>query len=77
MKVRITKRHIAEGTQNSARKCPIALALSDSGACHAAVFITWAYVDGGSFTLAEQARQFTANFDAGRPVSPGWLTVWE
>ena len=76
MKVRITKRHIAEGVCADARRCPIALALIDrfGGQAHVGVGVE---VRGVRHTLTTEAARFIEAFDACRPVSPGWLTVWE
>ena len=76
MKVLITKRHIAEGIRNRCCLCPIARALRDRFGGHPSVG-TMAYVADRAHTLTTEANNFIANFDAGRPVSPGWLTVWE
>ena len=76
MKVRITKRHIAEGMRSNARHCPIALALNDRFGGRSCIGgdVTVAEV---THTLTNAATGFIRDFDAGRPVSPGWLTVWE
>ena len=73
MKVRITKRHIAHGIRRSGTGCPLALALPRDAV------VGWPSITAGGVLhrTADAARAFIGDFDAGRPVSPGWLTVWE
>ena len=76
MKVRITKRHIAGGVAMDVRRCPLALAMNERFDGRASVG-SYVEVAGVPRAMTLAAHDFTADFDAGRPVSPGWLTVWE
>ena len=76
VRVRVLRRHIAEGKPNDAYRCPLALA---SGERIDLNFLSrlGPGCDITFYSLTAEAKEFSARFDAGRPVKPGWITLYE
>lgn len=65
--IRVTSSHIANGKPRSYCECPVALAMME---CTGETwFVTPSRVD-RVYALPDVARQFIADFDAGRSVGP-------
>ena len=79
MKVKITKKHIKKGKRKNPRKCPIALALHETGEFGSLILIGNCEITASypgyddpyySFTLPYECHLFTCDYDEGKPVKP-------
>lgn len=68
--VDVTSEDIALGVRMVPGACPIALALKRQGFKHVSVSSGYTCVDFVSYNLPKVVRQFVANFDDMKPVTP-------
>lgn len=69
--VKVTQKHIRNGSMREGSSCPIALGLHDCGFKDVAVgYFTWQIPGGRIFKLSQSATKFIARFDNGKPVHP-------
>ena len=72
MRVRVLRRHIAEGVVGDVAACPLALASGYE-------IDDWFCTDqeGIRYSMSREARRFVHAFDTDGPVKPGWITLYE
>jgi len=76
MKIRVTKKHIQDGVQNSKCACPVALAMKEYFGFDAFedADVGQVYLSISNFVLTERVpssvRKFIKQFDEGKPVKP-------
>ena len=70
MKVTVTQQHINKGIPGTEVRCPIALALKDTGTKHLFVKKFYFETDKGIYRLPKAARDFVFKFDYKQEVAP-------
>jgi hypothetical protein len=71
MRIRVTARHIKEGTPGESDSCPIALAIQEQTGCRVVdVDSDSVTVDGVSLRLGKGVGKFVNRFDGNKVVRP-------